>query len=188
MEIERLALPGLVRIVPKQFADARGAFAEVYSARGFRDAIGDVVFVQDNQSVSHRRGTVRGLHFQTPPRAQAKLVRVLRGAILDVAVDLRPRSPTYLQHVTLELSAANRAQLYVPQGFAHGFCTLEDDTEVFYKCDAFFSAEHDRSVAWNDPDLGVAWPVGADEAILSDKDARAPRLKDMPAPFPDWGI
>lgn len=186
MQVNRFFIPGLVRIVPDEYADARGAFSETYSKRGFADALGDVVFVQDNQSLSRKRGTVRGLHFQTPPAAQAKLVRVVRGAILDVAVDLRPSSPTYKAHVAVELSAANRAQLFVPRGFAHGFCTLQDDTEVLYKIDAFFSAAHDRAVAWNDPDLGIDWPVAASEVILSDKDAKAPRLRDIEPPFANW--
>lgn len=187
MEIERFPIDGPVRIVPRQFGDDRGAFSETYSRRAFADALGDVVFVQDNQSASRKRGTIRGLHFQLPPKPQGKLIRVLRGAILDVALDLRPKSATYLQHVAVELSAANRAQLWVPRGFAHGFCTLEDDTEVLYKTDELYSPEHDSGIAWSDPDLGIAWPVSAAEAILSDKDAKAKRLKDVAPPFADWG-
>ena len=126
---------------------------------------------------------MRGLHFQLAPRAQAKLVRVVRGAILDVAIDLRTGSATYKRHVKAELSAANRAQLYVPAGFAHGFCTLEDDTEVIYKVDAHYSPDHDRGILWSDPDLNIDWPVDVQSATVSDKDARAPRLVEIAPPF-----
>jgi dTDP-4-dehydrorhamnose 3,5-epimerase len=187
MHIVRYDIAGPVLIIPKEFADDRGAFSEAYSARAFMDAIGEVDFVQDNQSLSRRRGTVRGLHLQTPPAAQSKLVRVVQGSILDVAIDLRTDSATYKQHVTAELSAANRAQLFVPAGFAHGFCTLEDDTIVLYKVDAYYSPAHDRSVLWTDPDLGIAWPIAPHEGVLSDKDAKAPLLKDIEPPFAGWG-
>ena len=188
MEIIRHPIAGLVGIVPRVFADARGSFAETYSTRNFAEALGDVRFVQDNHSISAKRGTVRGLHFQLPDKAQGKLIRVTRGAIIDVALDLRPKSPTYLQHVAVELSAANGMQLYVPRGCAHGFCTLEDETEVLYKTDELYSPEHDRGILWSDPALGIAWPVTAADAVLSDKDAKAPLLANIPAPFPDWGI
>lgn len=187
MDIERFHIAGPVRIVPRQFGDDRGSFSETHSRRSFAEALGDIEFVQDNQSFSVRQGTVRGLHFQLPPAAQAKLVRVLRGALLDVAVDLRPNSRTFRQHIAVELSAANRAQLFVPRGFAHGFCTLEDNTEVLYKCDEYYSPAHDRGVAWTDPDLGISWPVSPGQATLSEKDAKAPLLKDIAAPFADWG-
>jgi dTDP-4-dehydrorhamnose 3,5-epimerase len=188
MHIVRFDIAGPVLITPKEFSDDRGAFSEAYAARAFEDAIGRIDFVQDNQSLSRRRGTVRGLHLQTPPAAQAKLVRVVKGSILDVAIDLRTDSPTYLKHVTAELSAANRAQLFVPAGFAHGFCTLEDDTIVLYKVDAYYSPAHDRSISWLDPDIGVKWPIKPDEGVLSDKDAKAPRLKDIEPPFAGWGV
>ena len=139
--------------------------------------------MQDNHSLSRRRGTVRGLHFQVPPRAQAKLVRVLAGRIFDVVVDLRRASPAYGRHVAFELSAANGDQLFVPAGLAHGFCTLEEDTEVLYKVSAYYSRDHDRGLRWDDPALGIAWPVAAGEAVLSDRDRRHPTLADLPDYF-----
>lgn len=133
--------------------------------------------MQDNQSLSAKKGTVRGLHYQKAPRGQAKLVRVLKGAILDVAVDARKGSPTFGQHVAVELSEANWLQLYLPEGFLHGFCTLSDDVEVLYKCTDYYSPEHDAGVRWNDPALGIKWPVA--DALVSDKDRNAPLFKDM---------
>lgn len=188
LSIERFDIEGVLRLRPAVFEDARGAFSETYSARAFAAQVGDVAFVQDNVSLSLKRGTVRGLHFQAAPQAQAKLVRVLRGAILDVAVDLRRQSPTYGRHVVAELRAGDGSQLFVPRGFAHGFCTLEDDTEIFYKVDAFYAPQHDRSLRWNDPELGIAWPISEAEAVLSEKDARAPRLRDLSPKFGDEAI
>jgi dTDP-4-dehydrorhamnose 3,5-epimerase len=160
--------------------DARGYFFEAFRQDIFeRDVAPGVAFVQDNQSLSAQTGTVRGLHFQLAPRAQAKLVRVLRGAILDVAVDIRPGSASFGRHVAVRLSAEEKNQLYVPAGFAHGFCTLEPDTEIHYKTSDFYSPEHDRGLAWDDPELGIDWPVGPDEAILSERDRRHPRLADL---------
>lgn len=181
MKIERFAIEGPVRIRPCIFEDSRGVFCETYSERGFAEAIGQVRFVQDNISFSHKRGTVRGLHFQAPPMAQAKLVRVLRGSIYDVAVDLRKDSPTYGTHVAVELRAGDGTQFFVPRGFLHGFCTLKDDTEVFYKVDALHSAAHDRAVHWADPDLAIPWPIRPEEAVLSEKDAKAPPLRELAA-------
>ena len=158
-------------------------FSETYNAKTFAEGGIDVVFVQDNQSMSRPKGTVRGLHFQTEPFAQDKLVRVTRGAILDVAVDLRRAAPTYGQSVAVVISAEEWNQLFIPKGFAHGFCTLEPDTEVLYKVTNLYSAEHDRGLLWSDPDLGINWPVSAELAILSDKDKIHPRLKDLPAYF-----
>lgn len=179
----RFDIAGPVLITPRRFGDARGFFLETYSARDFA-ALGIAdVFVQDNHSLSARAGTVRGLHFQTPPFAQAKLVRVLRGAILDIAVDIRRSSPTYGKHVAAELSAENARQLYIPVGFAHGLCTLTADTEVAYKVTALYAPECDRSIAWNDPDLDLPWPFAADAVQLSDKDRRAPPLRDLPDGF-----
>ena len=143
----------------------------------------DQDFIQDNQSGSHRRGTVRGLHFQIPPFAQAKLVRVLRGRILDVVVDLRRTSPSYGQHLTVELGVDEDEQLFVPAGFAHGFCTLVPDTELYYKVDAVYSAAHERGLNWADPALGIDWPVNHNDAVLSDKDVMLPPLRDLPTYF-----
>lgn len=183
MEVTTFPIAGLACLTPPRFGDSRGAFSETYSKRALAGAIGEVEFVQDNHSWSACCGTVRGLHFQLPPFAQAKLIRVGRGAILDVVVDLRSGSPSYGKHARVELSAANRKQLFVPAGFAHGFCTLEDDTDVLYKVAAYYSPEHDRAILWSDPDLGIAWPVAVEDAIVSDKDARAPQLKDIAPPF-----
>ncbi|MCK8787204.1 dTDP-4-dehydrorhamnose 3,5-epimerase [Roseomonas sp. NAR14] len=176
-------IDGPLLIGVRRFGDARGFFSETYSRRDFA-AIGvEAEFVQDNHSLSAPVGTVRGLHFQVPPYAQAKLVRVLRGAVLDVAVDLRHGSPTFGHHITAELSAANGLQLYVPVGFAHGFCTLLPDTEVAYKVSEVYAPDCDRGLAWDDPALGIEWPVAREAAVLSDKDRRQPRLADLPPLF-----
>ncbi|HSR70780.1 MAG TPA: dTDP-4-dehydrorhamnose 3,5-epimerase, partial [Kiloniellales bacterium] len=173
MRVERLEIEGLLLITPRRFTDARGDFCETYNARTLREQAGiDIPFVQDNQSLSRAPGTLRGLHFQIPPAAQAKLVRVLRGAVFDVAVDLRRGAPTYGRHVALRLDAASGAQLFVPVGFAHGFCTLEPDTEVLYKVSDFYAPQCDKGLAWDDPELAIAWPVSPAEAVLSDKDRR----------------
>ena len=173
-----LAIPDVKLITPRRFADDRGWFTETWS----RNAL-DVDFCQDNQSLSHAIGTVRGLHFQKPPHAQAKLVSVLRGRILDVAVDIRRGSPTFGQHVAVELSAEDGNQLFVPRGFAHGFCTLERDTHVLYKVDAFYAPESDAGLYWADAALGITWPVDEAKAHLSPKDAKLPRLADIVSPF-----
>lgn len=170
-------------ITPPKFGDHRGFFSETYNKRALAEAGLDLEFVQDNHSLSAQKGTLRGLHFQTPPFGQDKLVRVTRGAILDVAVDLRRGSPTYGQHVSAELSAESWSQLLVPIGFAHGFVTLEPDTEVLYKVTQYYSPECDRGLLWNDPDLGIPWPVAEADAILSDKDRKHPRLRDLPDIF-----
>jgi dTDP-4-dehydrorhamnose 3,5-epimerase len=183
MDVTELAIPGLKLLRPKKLADARGFFSEVYNARAMQAAGIDTAFVQDNQSYSTAAGTIRGLHFQLPPHAQAKLVRVVRGRVLDVAVDLRRGSPTYARHVSVELSAESWTQLLIPVGFAHGFCTLEPDTEVFYKVSAHYAPEADAGVAWNDPDLAISWPLAAAAPVLSDKDLRLPRLRDFETPF-----
>ncbi len=179
----RFSVSGPVQVSVRRFGDHRGFFLETYSARDFA-ALGIAdVFVQDNHSRSEQAGTVRGLHFQLAPHAQAKLVRVLRGAILDVAVDIRRGSATYGQHVAVELTAENGHQLYVPAGFAHGFCTLVPETEVAYKVTDYYAPACDRGIAWNDPDLALPWPFDAEAVQLSDKDRRAPRLRDIPAAF-----
>ena len=178
----RLAIADVVLVQPVRHGDARGYFCETYKKPQF-DAFGlDIAFVQDNESLSREVGVVRGLHFQLPPFAQDKLVRVVRGAILDVAVDIRKDSPTFGRHVSAVISAADWNQILVPIGFAHGFCTLEPDTEVIYKVTNYYSAEHDRGLLWNDPALGIDWPVAADKARLSDKDHKHPTF----AQLGDW--
>ncbi len=184
MKVTPLFVPDVLLVEPKRFADARGFFSEVWSRRALADAGLDVEFVQDNHSLSTEVGVVRGLHYQKPPSAQGKLVRVVRGAILDIAVDIREGSPSHGQHVAQVLSAENWQQLWVPRGFAHGFCTLEPDTEVLYKVDAYYDRAADAGIAWDDPALGIDWPVDPDAAILSDKDRKAPRLAEIAAPFP----
>jgi dTDP-4-dehydrorhamnose 3,5-epimerase len=180
MDIREFEIPGIKLIVPKRFSDARGYFQEIWSDRLFREKIENVTFVQDNQSVSTRKGTLRGLHFQTPPFAQGKLVRVIRGSIFDVIVDIRKGSPTYRRHVGVRLDAVEGAQLWVPPGFLHGFCTLEEDTEVFYKVTSYYSPSHDAGVLWSDPDININWPVNPDSVVLSDKDRQHPLLGDLP--------
>lgn len=180
MDIRELKIPGIRLLVPKRFGDARGYFSETWSDRQFREEIANVTFVQDNQSVSARKGTLRGLHFQKPPFAQGKLVRVVRGSILDVVVDIRKGSSTYRQHVVVKLDSKEGAQLWVPPGFLHGFCTLEDETEVFYKVTSYYSPSHDAGVLWSDQDLGINWPIEPDSVVLSDKDRRHPLLCELP--------
>ncbi|WP_457093881.1 dTDP-4-dehydrorhamnose 3,5-epimerase [Microvirga sp. P5_D2] len=183
LDIEPTAIPDVKILTPKRFDDGRGFFSEVYNRKRYEDAGVKLDFVQDNHSLSERAGTIRGLHFQTPPFAQDKLVRVVRGRVLDVTVDLRKSSPTFGRHVAVELSAENWRQLLVPIGFAHGFCTLEPDTEVLYKVTNYYSAAHDRGLAFDDPELGIEWPVSPGDALLSEKDRRHPRLVDLPACF-----
>ncbi len=183
LEVQPTAIPEVRLLTPRRFGDERGFFSEVYNRQRLLDHGIAIEFVQDNHSLSAAAGTLRGLHFQSPPFAQDKLVRVTRGRILDVAVDIRRSSPTYGRHVAVELSAENWWQLLVPVGFAHGFCTLEPHTEVLYKVSAYYSAAHDHGLAWDDPDLGIPWPVPAGGPILSDKDRTHPRLRDLPAHF-----
>lgn len=178
--ITPLALPEVLLITPKRHGDARGWFSETWSRRTLGAAGLDCDFLQDNQAFNARKGTVRGLHFQTGPHPQAKLVRVLKGAIYDVAVDVRPGSATFGAWVGARLTAERGEQLFVPRGFAHGYCTLSDDTELFYKVDGLYAPECEGGVLWNDPDLAIDWPVAAEEAVTSDKDKVLPRLKDMP--------
>jgi dTDP-4-dehydrorhamnose 3,5-epimerase len=184
MNIIATALPDVRIYQPKRLGDARGYFCEWYNERAMAAAGLDCRFVQDNMSFSSTPGTLRGLHFQRPPHAQGKLVGVLRGAILDVAVDLRRGSPTFGRHVAVELSAELGNQLFIPVGFAHGLWTLTPDTLVSYKVTDFFDAECDAGVAWNDPDLAVAWPASGPPAVLSDRDSRLPKLAALGAtPF-----
>jgi dTDP-4-dehydrorhamnose 3,5-epimerase len=179
----RFGIAGPMLVMARSFADARGSFAETYSRRDFVALGIPDGFVQDNQSRSERAGTVRGLHFQAPPRAQAKLVRVLSGSILDIVVDLRRSSPSRGHHLAVTLDAVEGHQLYIPPGFAHGFCTLEPGTTVAYKASAPYTPELDRCLAWDDPDLALPWPFDGPEAVLSDRDRRAPRLRDLPHCF-----
>ena len=178
MQFEPLALSGLLLLRPARHGDARGWFSEVWRRDQWEAAGVTADFVQDNQSFSAQQGTVRGLHFQLPPFAQAKLVRCVAGRVLDVAVDIRRSSPTFGQAVAVELTAEGGEQLFIPAGFAHGFCTLEPNTSLAYKVDAYYSAAHDRGVLWNDPALGIDWPVGEAEALLSEKDRKQPLLSD----------
>ena len=183
LTVEPTAIQDVKILTPKRFGDERGFFSEVFNEQRFADAGIAVHFVQDNHSLSAKAGTIRGLHFQAPPFAQAKLVRVVRGRMLDVAVDLRRSSPTYGRHVAVELSPESWRQIFVPVGFAHGFCTLEANTEVVYKASNYYSAAHDFGLAWDDPSLGIRWPAAPGGATLSDKDRRHPTLSDLPAYF-----
>lgn len=183
LHVESLSIPDVKLVTPPIFRDDRGFFSETHNAAAFASAGIHADFVQDNQSLSRSKGVIRGLHFQIKPRAQGKLVRVIRGAILDIAVDVRKGSPHFGEHVAVTLSAENWAQLWIPVGFAHGFCTLEPDTEVIYKVTGYYSPECDRGIAYDDPALGIVWPVPSSEAILSEKDRNQPRLADMDAPF-----
>ncbi len=183
MLFEDTDIPGVRIVTPRKHGDHRGFFSEVYKQSEWRQAGMDYTFVQDNHSFSAPVGTLRGLHFQTPPFAQDKLVRVLRGRILDVAVDIRRSSPTFGKHVALELSVENWRQLFVPAGFAHGFITLEPDTEVFYKVTAHYSPDHDRGLAFDDPALGINWPMPPGGPLLSEKDKHWPRLHELTEAF-----
>ncbi len=179
MRITQLEIPDVLLIVPKRFPDARGFFTELYSAKDLEEAGIKDTFVQDNLSLSSRIGTIRGLHFQRPPHSQAKLIRVSRGRILDIAVDLRPSSVTYGRHVSTDLSAENGMQVYIPNGFAHGFCTLEPNTEVVYKVSSYYAPGAEGGILWSDPELNIDWPVDAGDAIISDKDAKLRLLRDI---------
>lgn len=183
VEVRGLGLDGVCEVRPSRIGDERGFFSETWNAAKFAQAGIQVDFVQDNHSLSRARGVLRGLHFQTPPFAQDKLVRVLRGAIFDVAVDIRKNSPTFGKWVGLELSEKDWNQVFVPKGFAHGFITLEPDTEVAYKVSAPYSSAHDRSIRFDDPRIGVEWPVAASDIILSAKDAAAPMLANVETGF-----
>lgn len=183
MLVEETAIPAVKVITPKKHGDHRGFFSEVYKYSEMVSAGIELVFVQDNHSMSAQVGTLRGLHFQSPPFAQDKLVRVARGRILDVAVDIRASSPTFGKHVAVELSAENWKQLLVPVGFAHGFVTLEPDTEVLYKVSAPYAPQNDHGLAFDDETLGIDWRFPSSGLVLSDKDRRHPRLAAMPRYF-----
>lgn len=175
------SLPGVIIVEPQVFGDHRGYFMETYNQAAFHELGIDAVFVQDNQSFTAQKGTLRGIHFQNAPMAQAKLVRVTRGAVLDVAVDLRKGSPTYKKWVAVELSAENKRMFFIPRGFGHGFVALTDDVEFCYKVDNLYSKEHDRGIRFNDPSIGVDWGVSA--PVLSQKDTTSPMLDDSDCNF-----
>jgi dTDP-4-dehydrorhamnose 3,5-epimerase len=183
LKVESLALPEVKLVTSSRFGDDRGFFSETYNAAQFKAGGIAADFVQDNHSLSTQTGTVRGLHFQAPPFAQSKLVRVLRGAILDVAVDVRRTSPTFGKWVSAELSATNGVQIFVPRGFLHGFVTREPDTEIAYKVDNYYSKECDGAVLWNDPALAIDWGLPVGEALLSEKDANAQSFAAFTTPF-----
>lgn len=182
MEVIKTELEGVVILEPRLFKDDRGYFFESFSQREFDEKVRPVKFVQDNESKSVY-GVLRGLHFQKPPFAQSKLVRVIQGAVLDVAVDLRVGSPTYGKHVAVELTAENHRQLFIPRGFAHGFSVLTDEVVFQYKCDNFYAPQSEGAVAWNDPALGIDWRIPEASVILSEKDKHHPLLKDLPETF-----
>lgn len=183
MKFERQALPDVILVSPDRYGDARGYFSETFRANTYQEAGITGPFVQDNHAWSAEAGVLRGLHFQAPPKAQAKLVRCTRGAILDVAVDIRRSSPTFGQHVAAELSAENGQQLFVPEGFAHGYLTLTPDCVVVYKMTEYYAPETEGGLAWNDPDLGINWPATHGAPTLSPKDEALPRLASFESPF-----
>lgn len=183
LEVRPLALDGVLEIRPSRFEDERGFFSETWNLVRWAEAGIEIDFVQDNHSLSKERGVLRGLHYQAPPMAQAKLVRVSRGAVFDVAVDIREGSPSLGKWVSTILSAERWNQLFVPEGFAHGLLTLEPGTEVQYKVNTPYSAEHDRAIRFDDPDIGIEWPIAAEELTLSDKDRAAPRLSEVDTGF-----
>ena len=183
MDIRTLQIPGPLVIVPRKFSDARGFLSETYIEEVFSAKVAPVRFVQENHTYTEQAGTIRGIHFQVPPHAQGKLVRVVRGAIFDVAVDLHAGSPHFGRYAAVALSAAGWDQLWIPEGFGHGFCTLEPDTEVVYKMTARYRPDSERGIAWDDPDLAIAWPLGQRAPVLSDRDRRHPRFADMPKYF-----
>jgi dTDP-4-dehydrorhamnose 3,5-epimerase len=180
---ERLSLPDVVLVTPPRLADGRGYFVETYTRRKFVEIGIDVTFVQDNQSLSTQRGTIRGLHFQLAPEPQAKLVRAITGSVFDVAVDLREGSPTYGRWCGATLTAARGEQLFIPQGFAHAFCTLEPDTLVAYKVDGYYNKAAEGGVRWDDPDIAIDWPLPKADIVVSEKDAALPSLREAATPF-----
>lgn len=181
--IERQSIPDVWTYTPRRFGDDRGWFSETFNARALNEMLGGATFVQDNQSLSAAKGTLRGLHFQISPRAQDKLVRVLQGAVLDVAVDIRCGSQTFGKWVAVHLSAENGTQMFVPKGFAHGFLTLEPRTEVFYKVSEYYSRDEERGLAWDDPALGIDWQLPSATLTIADRDRQFPRLSALEAYF-----
>lgn len=183
MEFRKFEIDGPLELRPRKIEDERGYFSETFRLNTFRELVPGVEFVQDNQSLSVRPGTVRGLHFQTQPAAQGKIVRCLSGRLFDVAVDIRRNSPTFGKCISVELSPVENNRLWIPAGFAHGFCTLEPNTVISYRVTEYYSPEHDKGVAWDDPDIAVDWPTVADPDTLSGKDRQQPRLADLPTYF-----
>jgi dTDP-4-dehydrorhamnose 3,5-epimerase len=183
VNVEALEIPAVKLVIPPRFRDPRGFFSETWNQPRFADAGIAGPFVQDNHAVSNGIGVIRGLHCQVGPNAQGKLVRCVRGAIFDVAVDVRHGSPTFGKYVGAEISADNWTQIWVPAGFLHAYCTLTEETEVIYKVTAPYDKAAERGVTWNDPDIGIRWPVSADQVLLSDKDKVLPRLRDLPVLF-----
>ena len=177
MEIIKTNIEGVVIIEPRIFKDDRGYFFESFSQREFEEKVCKTTFIQDNESKSSY-GVLRGLHFQKPPFAQSKLVRVIKGVVLDVAVDIRKGSPTFGQYVSVELTGENHRQFFIPRGFAHGFSVLSEEVIFQYKCDNFYSPQSEGAIAWNDPDLNIDWRIPAEKVVLSEKDSKHPRLKD----------
>lgn len=178
MQVQETEIPGVLLLTPKRFGDHRGFFSETYNNRLFEEAGIHLNFVQDNQSLSVEKGVLRGLHYQLEPKAQDKLVRVIKGAILDIAVDIRQGSPTFGKHISAVISQENWQQILVPKGFAHGFITLEPNTEVVYKVTDYYSPDHERGILWNDPELGINWGIDPSEVVLSDRDKKHPRFSD----------
>ena len=183
MEVIKTAIPGIFIIEPRVFGDTRGYFFESFNFREFSEKVGfDASFVQDNESMSCY-GVVRGIHFQCPPYAQSKLVRVVKGCVLDVAVDIRKGSPTYGKYEVVELSAENHRQFFMPRGIAHGFSVLSDEVVFQYKCDNYYAPQSEGAIAWNDPELGIDWGIPSDKVILSEKDSHHGWLRDLDSPF-----
>ncbi|MEG0889608.1 MAG: dTDP-4-dehydrorhamnose 3,5-epimerase [Bacteroides sp.] len=185
MEVIKTAIEGLVIIEPRLFKDDRGYFFESFNQKEFEEKVCKTTFVQDNESKS-TYGVIRGLHFQKPPYAQSKLVRVIKGAVLDVAVDIRKESPTFGQHVSVELTEENHRQFFIPKGFAHGFSVLSEEVVFQYKCDEFYHPECEGAIAWNDDDLKIDWQISLDKVLLSEKDSKHIQLKDIVSVFPFW--
>ena len=182
MEVIKTNIEGVIMVEPRIFKDGRGYFFESFSQREFEEKVCKTTFVQDNESKSSY-GVVRGLHFQKPPFAQSKLVRVIKGAVLDVAVDIRKDSPTFGQYVSVELTGENHRQFFIPRGFAHGFSVLSEEVIFQYKCDNFYSPQSEGAIAWNDSDLNIDWRIPVEEVVLSEKDSKHPKLKDWQSVF-----
>jgi dTDP-4-dehydrorhamnose 3,5-epimerase len=183
VQVEPTDLPGVVIVRTRWFEDARGSFSEVYNQADFLAAGLPSGFIQENHVVNPVAGTVRGMHFQRPPFAQAKLIRVVKGAVLDISIDIRQGSPNYGRCVAVALSSTDRNQLFIPAGFAHGYCTIEPGTEIVYRVDAPYNPEAEAGVSWDDPDLGIVWPIARERVLISERDRLLPRLAEIPAFF-----